>query len=96
MNLQNIPANSLYGKLIKTCFSAPEEWLFGGADFNSLEDYISALTTKDKNKLKVYQGHEIFEIVINGVSHHVRDDTIICYDGKEITAKEFYEANRIL
>lgn len=53
-NLQNIPANSVYGKLIKSCFQAPKGWLFTGADFNSLEDMISALTTKDKNKLKVY------------------------------------------
>lgn len=28
--------------------------MFAGADFNSLEDYISALTTKDPNKLDVY------------------------------------------
>jgi len=53
-NLQQIPANSEFGKLIKECFMAPEGWLFSGADFNSLEDYISALTTKDPNKLKVY------------------------------------------
>lgn len=53
-NLQNIPANSVYGKLIKECFAGPAGWLFCGADFNSLEDYISALTTKDPNKLKVY------------------------------------------
>lgn len=61
-NLQNIPAGAtgsevkqLYGKLIKSCFSAPDGWLFCGADFNSLEDYISALTTKDPNKLAVYE-----------------------------------------
>ena len=53
-NLQNLPANSIYGKLIKSCFKAPEGWLFVGIDFNSLEDRISALTTKDDNKLKVY------------------------------------------
>jgi DNA polymerase-1 len=53
-NLQNIPANSIYGKIIKSCFVGPAGWLFCGADFNSLEDYISALTTKDPNKLKVY------------------------------------------
>lgn len=53
-NLQNIPANSLYAKLIKECFAGPKGWLFCGADFNSLEDMISALTTKDPNKLKVY------------------------------------------
>jgi DNA polymerase-1 len=53
-NLQNLPAKSTFAKLIKEMFIAPEGWLFGGADFNSLEDMISALTTKDKNKLKVY------------------------------------------
>lgn len=53
-NMQQIPAGSKYGKLIKECFSAPKGWLFCGADFNSLEDYISALTTKDPNKLNVY------------------------------------------
>lgn len=62
-NLQNIPSGSTYGKLIKSCFKAPKGWLFAGADFNSLEDYISALTTKDPNKLKVYtegyDGHSL-------------------------------------
>ncbi len=53
-NLQNIPAMSLYAKLIKLCFSGPSGWIMAGADFNSLEDYVSALTTKDPNKLKVY------------------------------------------
>lgn len=53
-NMQNLPANSTFGKAIKRCFQAPPGWLFGGADFNSLEDYVSALTTKDPNKLKVY------------------------------------------
>lgn len=54
-NLQNIPAGSAYAKLIKECFMAAYGWLFCGADFNSLEDYISALTTKDPNKLAVYE-----------------------------------------
>lgn len=54
-NMQNLPAGSEFGKIIKSCFMAPEGWLFGGADFNSLEDYISALTTKDPNKLAVYE-----------------------------------------
>lgn len=53
-NLQQIPSGSAYGKLIKKCFKAPKGWIFCGADFSSLEDYISALTTKDPNKLKVY------------------------------------------
>lgn len=33
---------------------APKGWLFIGFDFDSLEDKISGLTTKDPNKLKVY------------------------------------------
>ena len=60
-NLQNLPAsnskmpiNKLISKLIKSCFRAPRGWLFCGLDFASLEDRISALTTKDPNKLKVY------------------------------------------
>ena len=35
-NLQNLPANSQYGKLIKKCFIAPKGWIFAGADFDSL------------------------------------------------------------
>lgn len=53
-NMQNLPANSKYAKLIKSCFQAPPGWLLIGLDFASLEDRISALTTKDPNKLKVY------------------------------------------
>lgn len=69
-NLQNLPSTGKghkiklrYAKLIKSCFRAPPGWLFCGADFPSLEDRISALTTKDPNKLKVYtdgyDGHSL-------------------------------------
>lgn len=55
-NLQTIPATgSKYAKMIKGCFKAPEGYLMIGLDFASLEDRISALTTKDPNKLKVYE-----------------------------------------
>lgn len=59
-NLQTIPskrnkrAERNYAKLIKDCFVAPKGYLIVGLDFASLEDRISALTTKDPNKLKVY------------------------------------------
>lgn len=53
-NMQNIPANSTYAKLIKMCFMAAYGWLFVGADFASLEDRINSLLTKDPAKLKVY------------------------------------------
>lgn len=59
-NLQNIPssgsskAKQRLAKLIKECFEAPPGWLFVGLDFDSLEDKISAVTTKDPQKIKVY------------------------------------------
>lgn len=57
-NLQNLPATgSKYAKVVKSCFKAPPGWLLTGLDFNALEDHISALITKDKNKLKVYTDH---------------------------------------
>jgi len=54
-NLQNLPSNSQYGKLIKSCFQANKNDLFVGADFNSLEAMVNALTTRDPNKLAVYE-----------------------------------------
>lgn len=79
-NLTNIPAKVKIkvgdveidlGKLVKYCFVSPPGWLFCGADFNSLEDYISALTTKDPNKLKVYE--EGFDGHCLRASYYYRD-----------------------
>ncbi|MBL1322193.1 MAG: hypothetical protein COA63_014210 [Methylophaga sp.] len=53
-NMQNLPASSKWAKQIKMCFIAPNGWLLVGLDFSSLEDRISALTTNDPMKLKVY------------------------------------------
>lgn len=54
-NLQTIPSSGTkYAKVIKKCFRAPKGYLMIGLDFASLEDRISALTTKDPQKLKVY------------------------------------------
>ena len=63
-NMQNIPSTGTqYANDIKECFEAPSGWLMMGADFASLEDRISALTTKDFNKLRVYtdgfDGHSL-------------------------------------
>lgn len=54
-NLQTMPSSgSKYAKIIKECFQPPEGWVMVAADFASLEDRISALTTKDPQKVKVY------------------------------------------
>ena len=97
-NLQNLPSTGkghklklIYAKLIKSCFGAPPGWLFVGADFPSLEDRISALTTKDPNKLKVYTGVIIYEVDIDGIIHHIRDDDTIVYDGKTFNGQQFYD-----
>lgn len=68
-NMQNLPSSNTkfkgeyYSKIIKSMFRAPPGWLLVGIDFASLEDRISALTTKDPNKLKVYtdgyDGHSL-------------------------------------
>lgn len=90
-NMQNLPAGSEYGEDIKACFKGPDGWLFCGADFNSLEDMISALTTKDPNKLKVYAGSKQFDVTVNGVTHRIREEDVVKYDGKEINGSELYE-----
>lgn len=63
-----------------------------GLDFDSLEDYISALTTKDPNKLKVYEekydGHSLrafsywpekfpFDEITPELSFKIKDDPIL-------------------
>lgn len=91
-NMQNLPATGTkYAKLIKMMFRAPHGWVFCGLDFASLEDRISGLTTKDPNKLKVYQGHIVYELTINGTCHHIRDDATVIYDGVSYTGEGFYE-----
>jgi DNA polymerase-1 len=55
INLQNLPSTGTdYAKVVKECFVAPQGYLFIGADFNGLEDRISALQTKDPVKLSVF------------------------------------------
>ena len=54
-NLAQLPSTgSKFAKLVKSCFAPPKSTLFVGIDFSSLEDRISALVTKDPNKLMVY------------------------------------------
>ena len=59
-----------------------------------VEDHISALLTKDKNKLKVYLPNDYIKITVNGVIHNMQKDDLVCYDGITYTAGEFYEKNK--
>lgn len=55
-NLQNLPATGTkYAKIIKSCFQAPDGWLWCGLDFASLEAHIDALVSRDDNKLNIYR-----------------------------------------
>lgn len=57
-NMAQMPSTgSKFAKLVKSCFAPPKGVLYVGLDFSSLEDRISALLTKDKNKLLVYTDH---------------------------------------
>ena len=57
-NLAQLPSTgSKFAKLVKSCFAPPKGTLFVGIDFSSLEDRVSALVTKDKNKIMVYTDH---------------------------------------
>lgn len=89
INLQNLPVKGKSGKLIKSCFGCDPngEWLFVGLDFASLEDRISALTTKDPNKLKVYtdgyDGHCLRAFSYFGEQMPDIEDTVVSINSIE-------------
>ena len=89
-NLQNMPSGSTYGKLIKSCFQAPKGWVLVCSDFNALEDRVNTLLTKDPNKLKIYLGHTVYELTVNGTKHLIRDDAVVHYKGSTYTGTELY------
>lgn len=53
--LNKIDDQMLFNNIKSSIINEDCNWIMVGADFNSLEDMISALTTKDPNKLKVYE-----------------------------------------
>ena len=90
-NLTNMPSTgSVWAKPVKKIFTNPSGFIFVGADQRSLEDRISALTTKDENKCKVYLSHDSFILTINGKTQVITDDTLINYKGEQINGAELY------
>ncbi|MGL4616535.1 MAG: DNA polymerase [Shewanella sp.] len=53
-NLQNMPSGTELAKVFKSIFSAPEGWLWGGADYSALEERVNTILTNDPNKRAVY------------------------------------------
>jgi DNA polymerase-1 len=66
-NLQNLPSNSKYGKLIKGLFPAPEGFIFAGSDYNALETRVAAIISKDEALRKIllegYDSHALYAAV---------------------------------
>ena len=62
-NFANMPSGSTYGEEIKSCFRAPEGWLFWASDYAALEDRVGAQVTGDVNKrkefLEGFDGHSL-------------------------------------
>ena len=66
-NLQNLPAGSTYGKLIKGLFPAPSGKVFWGSDYNALETHVGAILTHDVALRKIlldgYDSHSLYTAV---------------------------------
>ncbi|HHF7374893.1 DNA polymerase I [Legionella bozemanae] len=80
-NLQNIPIRSEEGRLIRTAFIAPENFLILAADYSQIELRIMAHLSQDENLLKAFAlgwdihaatASEIFQIPLNEVSNEQR------------------------
>ena len=50
----NMPSGSVYGKLIKKVFKAPEGYLIAGSDHSSLQGRTGACITNDPALIKIY------------------------------------------
>lgn len=89
-SLQQMPSTGTkYAKAIKHCFEAPEGWVFVGIDYASLEDRISALLTKDKNKLLVYMKVQTYKVEVDGKVYYASDDDTIEIDGVQYPVTDF-------
>ncbi|MCE0721961.1 MULTISPECIES: DNA polymerase I [Legionella] len=80
-NLQNIPIRSEEGRLIRTAFIAPENFLILAADYSQIELRIMAHLSQDENLLKAFAlgwdihaatASEIFQTPLDEVSSEQR------------------------
>ncbi len=80
-NLQNIPIRSEEGRLIRTAFIAPQNWVILAADYSQIELRIMAHLSQDENLLKAFAhgwdihaatASEIFQTALDEVTHEQR------------------------
>ena len=80
-NLQNIPIRNEEGRLIRTAFIAPENYVLLAADYSQIELRIMAHLSQDPNLLKAFAhgwdihtatASEIFQTPLDVVSHEQR------------------------
>jgi len=87
-NLQNLPSNSQYGKLIKGLFPAPDGFVYAGSDYNALETRVAAIISKDtalrKILLEGYDSHSLYTSVY--FEDELRERGLP--NGPDITAEE--------
>jgi DNA polymerase-1 len=89
-NLQNLPAGSKYGKLVKSLFIPEDGYLFAGADFNALEDRVGAEETRDKAKCKVMlEGYDSHSLNASAYFSEELKERGLPY-GTDITAEESF------
>ena len=55
-----------------------------------VEDRVNTLLTKDPNKLKIYLGHTVYELTVDGTKQLIRDDAVVHYKGSTYTGTELY------
>ena len=56
----------------------------------NVEDRVNTLLTKDPNKLKIYLGHTVYELTVDGTKQLIRDDAVVHYRSFTYTGTELY------
>ena len=56
----------------------------------NVEDRVNTLLTKDPNKLKIYLGHTVYELTVDGTKQLIRDDAVVHYKGSTYIGTELF------
>lgn len=82
------------GEIVSSAWKHAAVYIDGASVANlpedQVEDRVNTLLTKDPNKLKIYLGHTVYELTVNGTKHLIRDDAVVHYKGSTYTGTELY------